>query len=115
MCSGESPGLQTRWGSVRPAPVGSIPTRLRHFLQFAIISEGGLLIMDEGFSKLKGYSYPLTPGGRSSIVGDFPWHYGTEYLNILYRANPDAIAAYLPYPLEPGPQPDLAYVAFSRW
>jgi len=64
---------------------------------------------------LKGYSYPLTPGGRSSIVGDPPWHYGTEYLNILYRTNPDVIASYLPYPLEPGPDADLAYVAFSRW
>lgn len=64
---------------------------------------------------LKGFSYPLTPGGSSSIVGDLPWHYGTEYLNILYRADPDVIAGYLPYPLEPGPEPDLAYVAFSRW
>jgi len=65
--------------------------------------------------KLKGYSYPLTPEGRSSIVGDYPWHYATDYVNILYRTDPDAIAAYLPEPLEPGPEPDLAYVAFSRW
>ncbi|MDO9508195.1 MAG: acetoacetate decarboxylase family protein [Thermovirgaceae bacterium] len=71
--------------------------------------------MDKDNLKIKGYSYPLTPGGKSSIVGDFPWHYGTEYLNILYRTDPEAIAAYLPYPLEPGPEPDLAYAAFSRW
>lgn len=66
-------------------------------------------------SDLKGFCYPLTPVGKSSLVGDMPWHYGTEYLNIAYRADPAAIAAYLPAPLEPGPEPDRAYVAFSRW
>lgn len=64
---------------------------------------------------LKGFCYPLTPGGRSSVIGSFPWHYGTEYLNILYRTDPEVLAAYLPHPLEPGPEPDMAYVAFSRW
>jgi hypothetical protein len=34
---------------------------------------------------------------------------------IAYRTDPAAIAAYLPQPLAPGPEPDLAYVAFSRW
>lgn len=70
--------------------------------------------MTGGFP-LKGFCYPLTPGGKSSVIGNFPWHYGTEYLNILYRTDPGAIAAYLPDPLKPGPEPDLAYVAFSRW
>jgi acetoacetate decarboxylase len=64
---------------------------------------------------LKGFCYPLTPEGKSSIVGDMPWHYGTEYLNISYTADPKAIAAYLPEPLEPGPEPEAAYVAFSKW
>jgi acetoacetate decarboxylase len=64
---------------------------------------------------LKGYCYPLTPTGKTSLVGDLPWHYGTEYLNIAYRADPDAIARYLPEPLEPGPEPDRAYVAYSNW
>ncbi|MBM3680209.1 MAG: acetoacetate decarboxylase [Actinobacteria bacterium] len=64
---------------------------------------------------LQGFCYPLTPDGRSSLVGDMPWHYATEYLTIAYRADPAAIAAYLPAPLEPGPEPDMAYVAFSRW
>jgi acetoacetate decarboxylase len=56
-----------------------------------------------------------SPGGVSSVVGDLPWHYATEYLTIAYRTDPAAIAAYLPEPLAPGPEPDLAYVAFSRW
>lgn len=65
--------------------------------------------------EIKGFSFPLTPGGTSSIVGDMPWHYATEYLTILYRTEKGAIARYLPDPLQPGPDPDLAYVAFSRW
>ncbi len=64
---------------------------------------------------LKGFCYPLTPGGVSSLVGDMPWHYATEYLNIAYRTDRAAIAAYLPEPLEVGPEPGLAYVAFSKW
>jgi len=31
------------------------------------------------------------------------------------RGPPTVIAAYLPEPLAPGTEPDLAYVAFSRW
>lgn len=57
----------------------------------------------------------MTPGGQSSLVGEMPWHYGTEYLNISYEADPKTVAAYLPEPLEPGPHPGAAYVAFSRW
>ena len=64
---------------------------------------------------LRGFCYPLTPGGVSSLVGDLPWHYATEYVTIAYRTDPAAIAAYLPEPLAPAPEPDLAYVAFSRW
>jgi acetoacetate decarboxylase len=64
---------------------------------------------------LKGFSYPLTPEGRSSIVGDFPWYYGTEYVNMLYRVNPDHVKKWLPDHVELGEQPDLAYVAFSKW
>ncbi len=66
-------------------------------------------------SGLKGFSYPLTPNGISSVVGDLPWHYGTENLNIVYKTNPAAVAAYLPEPLEPGDDPDTVYVSFSKW
>lgn len=64
---------------------------------------------------LKGFSYPLTPGGSSAVVGEMPWHYAAEYLSVLYRTEPGRIARYLPEPLEPGPDPDIAYVAFSKW
>lgn len=65
--------------------------------------------------ELKGYCYPLTPEGKASLLGDMPWHYGTEYLNIAYKADAEAIAKWIPQPLEPGPEPDRAYVAFSKW
>jgi hypothetical protein len=63
---------------------------------------------------IRGSCYPLTPGGVSSLVGDLPWHYATEYLTIAYRTDPAAIAAYLPEPLAPGPEPDLALRASIR-
>ena len=56
---------------------------------------------------LRGFCYPLTPGGVLSLVGDLPWHYATEYLTIAYRTDPAAITAYLPEPLAPGLEPDL--------
>jgi Acetoacetate decarboxylase (ADC) len=48
-------------------------------------------------------------------VGETPWHYATEYITIAYYTDPGAIASYLPEPLAPGPEPDIAYVAFSQW
>src|SRR6202045_1283429 len=65
-------------------------------------------------NRIRGFCYPLTPGGVSSLVGDLPWHYATEYLTIAYRTDPAAIAAYLPEPLAPGPEPDLALRASIR-
>lgn len=68
------------------------------------------------FKDLKSFTYPLTPTGRSSLLGDYPWHYGTEYINIAYRTDPEKIAAWLPKPLElSNRNPDIAYVAFSKW
>jgi acetoacetate decarboxylase len=66
-------------------------------------------------SDLKGFSYPLTPGGTSSVVGDLPWTFATEFLNIVYRTDPDSIAAYLPQPLQPGAHADHVCVSFSKW
>jgi len=66
-------------------------------------------------SELKGFCYPLSPEGKCSLLGNPPWHYGTEYLNIAYRVDPDAVAKWLPEPVELGDHPDVAYVAFSKW
>lgn len=65
---------------------------------------------------LKGFCYPLSPEGTCSLLGNFPWHYGTEYLNIAYRTDPDVLAKWIPEPLTLSKEhPDIAYVAFSRW
>lgn len=65
---------------------------------------------------LKGFCYPLTPKGKASLLGNYPWHYGTEYLNIAYHTDPAKIEAWLPKPLELSKKnPDMAYVAFSKW
>lgn len=68
------------------------------------------------FDKIKSFTYPLTTTGKSALLGAYPWHYGTEYLNIVYRTDPAKIEAWLPKPLELSKKnPDIAYVAFSKW
>ncbi|MGN0837834.1 MAG: acetoacetate decarboxylase family protein [Pyramidobacter sp.] len=64
---------------------------------------------------LKGFCYPLSPKGKCSILGAPPWHYGTEYLNFVYRVDPEEVRKWVPEPLELGDHPDIAYVAFSKW
>lgn len=63
---------------------------------------------------MKGFAYP-TPTGKSSVVGDLPWHFGTEHLSVVYRTDPAAIRSFLPEPLEPGESPDIVIVDFGKW
>lgn len=65
-------------------------------------------------SDLKGFAYP-SPQGIASVVGDLPWHFGTEHLGILYKTDPDVVASYLPEPLEPGEHPDVVFIEFGKW
>jgi acetoacetate decarboxylase len=46
--------------------------------------------------RLKGFSVPLTPLGRSPLAMPPPWHYSSDCLVIEYWADPSAIAAVLP-------------------
>ena len=64
--------------------------------------------------QLKGYAYP-SPQGVSSLVGDLPWHYGTEHLDIVFTADPKAIASFLPEPLLPGENPSRVVISFGKW
>ena len=66
------------------------------------------------FDRLKGYAYP-SPKGISSLVGDMPWHYGTEHLDIVFTTDPKAIASFLPEPLLPGENPDRVVLSFGKW
>jgi acetoacetate decarboxylase len=45
---------------------------------------------------LHGFSVPLTPQGKSSLVSPPPWHYSSDCLAVEYWADPAAIAALLP-------------------
>lgn len=53
---------------------------------------------------LKGYSNPLSPGGKAALVTPTPHHYGGHFIFVDYRADVDVVARYLPAPLEPDPE-----------
>jgi len=50
---------------------------------------------------LKGFNYPLTPKGKSTLNPPPPWYYSSDFLNIEFWAEPSAVAAVLPPGLEP--------------
>src|ERR1700735_4290361 len=52
---------------------------------------------------LKGFSYPLTPKGKSTLNPPPPWHYSADFLNIDFGSDPAASAAILPPGLNPDP------------
>src|SRR5271163_3919998 len=65
---------------------------------------------------LKGFTVPLTPGGRSALATLPPWHYSSDCIAIEYGTDPSAIAALLP----PGVAPDeksgsRAFFWFLDW
>jgi acetoacetate decarboxylase len=45
---------------------------------------------------LKGFNYPLTPKGKSTLNPPPPWHYSADFLNIEFWASPAVVAALLP-------------------
>ncbi len=50
---------------------------------------------------LKGFNYPLTPKGKSTLNPTPPWYYSSDFLNIEFWAEPSAVAALLPPGLDP--------------
>jgi len=67
-------------------------------------------------SEQRGYSLPLSPEGRASIIPAPPWHYVGDFLVIEYWADPDAVAAVLPPGLEPfADDPGRAAALFVDW
>jgi acetoacetate decarboxylase len=53
---------------------------------------------------LKGFNYPLTPKGKSTLNPAPPWHYSSDFLNIEFWSDPSAAAALLPPGLDVDPQ-----------
>jgi acetoacetate decarboxylase len=64
---------------------------------------------------LRGYSLPLSPEGRASLVPAPPWHYVGDFLVIEYWADPDAVRAVLPQALAPHPDPGRCAALFVDW
>jgi len=49
---------------------------------------------------LKGFHYPLTPKGKSTLNPAPPWYYSSDFLSIEFWADASAVAAVLPPGLE---------------
>ncbi len=65
--------------------------------------------------QLRGYSQPLSPSGRRSLVSPPPWHFSGEVILVDYRARPDRVRAILPAELELGDEPGHAVAGFGDW
>jgi len=52
---------------------------------------------------LKGFNYPLTPKGKSTLNPRPPWYYSADFLSIEFWSHPSAVAALLPTGLDPDP------------
>jgi NADPH2:quinone reductase len=52
---------------------------------------------------LKGFHYPLTPKGKSTLNPPPPWYYSADFPNIELWSDPAAVAAVLPPVLDPDP------------
>ncbi|HEY9706155.1 MAG TPA: acetoacetate decarboxylase family protein, partial [Allocoleopsis sp.] len=64
--------------------------------------------------QLKGFMFPRSATGKSSIIPNPPWHYSGEILAIEYKTNIDEIAKLLPEPLELSEEnPDTVSVIFA--
>ena len=45
---------------------------------------------------VKGFFYPRTASGRSSLIPSPPWYYSGDLLTVEYRTDPDRVAELLP-------------------
>jgi acetoacetate decarboxylase len=59
----------------------------------------------------KGFFYPRTATGRSSLIPAPPWYYSGDLLTVEFRTDPARVAELLPAPLELAPE-DPGAVAF---
>ncbi len=65
--------------------------------------------------RLKGYTLPLTPAGRSSVVDAPPWYYGGDVIHLAFKADEERVRELIPPPLEMGPRPGEGIVWFTEW
>jgi hypothetical protein len=55
---------------------------------------------------LRGFNYPLTPKGMSTLNPLPPWYYSADFLSIEFWADPAVVRATLPEGLDPDPAAD---------
>lgn len=64
----------------------------------------------------KGFFYPRTATGQSSIIPDPPWYYSGDLLTVEYRTDPARVAELLPAPLAPAPDdPGAVALIWADW
>jgi acetoacetate decarboxylase len=65
---------------------------------------------------LKGFHYPLTPKGKSTLNPPPPWHYSADFLDIEFWSEPSAVTAVLPAGLDPDPAANgQGHALFYDW
>lgn len=67
---------------------------------------------------LKGFLFPRTSTGRSSLLPPPPWHYSGDLLSVEYRTDPAAVGRLLPEPLtlvHDDEDPGAVAVIFADW
>jgi acetoacetate decarboxylase len=65
---------------------------------------------------MKGFFYPRSASGRSSLIPPPPWHYSGDLLTIEYRTDPAKVAALLPAPLTPADEdPGAVALIWADW
>jgi acetoacetate decarboxylase len=63
---------------------------------------------------LHGWSLPLSPDGRASLVPPPPWHFSGDVIAIDYRGDPAAMAAVVPSPMTAAGDGSATFV-FIEW
>ena len=66
-------------------------------------------------AELKGFTYPRTPTGASSVLPDPPWHYSGDMLTVEFRTDPARVAELLPDGLEPADDDPGACALIWAW
>jgi len=65
---------------------------------------------------LRGFFYPRTASGGSSLIPSPPWHYSGDLLTVEYRTDPARVAELLPAPLRLAPEdPGAVALIWADW
>ena len=65
---------------------------------------------------VKGFFYPRTASGQSSLIPAPPWYYSGDLLTVEYRTDPARVAELLPSPLSLAPEdPGAVAMIWADW